>query len=274
MIVDSKDDFVSASDGELARAYIDNIVARMAAEHVGRINRLYDRSSAIMRELKSRGTARITLEQFARHHDSRVRATVQSDLECLDRIKGKPAPTYAPPRGEYLWQCNTPPPRAMARAEIEQRLGRALPEYRDALVSLMRPAIGLWPQRWRESMAPTASRLGGTPLAPAGWQWPTVEGEPLLFVGQINCGELKGLPAAESLPPSGLLVFFADHDAVHGCRMEALADIAVHHWPGFLELVPAVAPIEPSQVLPQCALAFRPIIDLPDPFSKAIERPQ
>ena len=39
----------------------------------------------------------------------------------------------------------------------------------------------------------------------------------MLFVGQIDCAALRGLPGAELLPPHGVLAFFGDHDAVQGC---------------------------------------------------------
>ena len=60
-------------------------------------------------------------------------------------------------------------------------------------MDLALPAIGLWPQR-RADVPAVASRLGGTPLAPPDWEWPTFEDEPMLFVGQIDCAELRGLP--------------------------------------------------------------------------------
>jgi uncharacterized protein YwqG len=270
----SGDDFKSLSDGELAEAYAGNILARAATEHVGRINRLFGNCDAIVRELKARSTARPVLEELSKHRDPDVRASAQSRLQYIDYKGGtaEPERPYRPPPWQYMWQCDNPaPPPAMTREAIVQRLRRVLPEHCDRLVSLMRPAFGLWPRRWRGGVGATASRFGGMPIAPAGWQWPTVEDEPLLFVGQINCSELAGLPGAELLPRSGLLVFFGDHDAVQACRMEALDDTAVFHWTDVERLVPAIAPIEPIQVFPQCALTFRALVDLPDPFSRAVQ---
>jgi hypothetical protein len=121
------------------------------------------------------------------------------------------------PKGPYwrriVWQCEHPPPTALTREEIAERLRRNVPEFCDRLMDMVLPAIGLWPQRRAETAA-TASRFGGTPLAPPDWQWPTLKGEPLLFVGQINCAELRGLPGAELLPSSGLLGFFGDYASV------------------------------------------------------------
>ena len=92
---------------------------------------------------------------------------------------------------------------------------RSVPASRDRLMDLALPAIGLWPQR-RADIPAVASRFVGTPPAPPDWEWPTFEDEPMLFVGQIDCAELRGLPAAEPLPPHGVLAFFGDHDAVQG----------------------------------------------------------
>jgi hypothetical protein len=109
------------------------------------------------------------------------------------------------------------------------------------------------------------------PYAPADWSWPTCETEPLFFLGQINCAELQGIPAAEKLPPSGLLAFFADHDAVNGGNLYGQEGFAVFHWTDLDRLVPGKPPIELQEVLPLCALAFRPMIDLPYWRSSAIE---
>ncbi len=92
----------------------------------------------------------------------------------------------------------------------------------------------------------------------------------MIFVGQINCADLRGMPGAEFLPTSGLLAFFAEYDGVMACRIEA-RDAAVYHWTGIKHLVPAVAPIEPALILPPCAFVTRPLIDLPHPDSVAVK---
>jgi uncharacterized protein YwqG len=142
-----------------------------------------------------------------------------------------------------------------------------VPEFCDRLMELALPAIGLWPQR-RAEVGPMASHFGGVAMAPLGWQWPVAEEEPLLFVGQINCAELRGLPGAEQLPASGLLAFFGDHDAVTGCF--PFDSHCVFYWPDVECLVRAKAPIEPLEIFPTCALAPRPLIDLPHPDSTAV----
>jgi hypothetical protein len=182
------------------------------------------------------------------------------------------APELFSPAAEAAWQPRNPPPAGMSFAQIRQQLAHTMSsEFAGRVQSLARPAIGLWPQLPRGELPVTASRLGGMPYAPPGWSWPLCETEPLFFLGQINCAELQGIPAAEKLPPSGLLAFFADHDAVNGGNLYGQKGFAVFYWPELDRLVPATPPIELQEVLPLCALAFRPLIDLPDSVSSVID---
>ena len=54
------------------------------------------------------------------------------------------------------------------------------------------------------------SRLAGCPSVPAGFEWPHADGEPLLFVGQVNLADLDGVPGTEELPAEGILAFWFD----------------------------------------------------------------
>jgi hypothetical protein len=266
-----RDDLAKLTVAELAQAFVASVQAAAATEHVGRINRLARQRAAIVQELRARGEERPVSERLTTHADAQVRSWAKSHLDWLDRPRPKEAPAPRRPlRPEILWQCDHPPPPALTRDEIAARLRRGVPEACDRLMDLALPAIGLWPQR-RADIPATASRFGGKPWAPPDWQWTAaVEDEPLLFVGQINCAELRGLPGAELLPPSGLLAFFGDHDAVTGCF--PFGDGGVYHWPDIDRLAPAEASIEPIETFPSCALALRPFIDLPHPFSSAVGR--
>jgi uncharacterized protein YwqG len=258
---------------QLAQAYVVSVEAAEATEHIGRKNRFALRRAKILQELKARGEVRSVLERLATHSNERVRARAEGNLDWLDKPSTEPSSERVS-RGPFwpkiLWQCDNPPPVALTRDEIAERLRQSIPEFCDSLMGLALPAIGLWPVRPSDIPA-TASRFGGTPLAPADWQWPTVQEEPLLFVGQINCAELRGLPGAALLPSSGLLAFFGDHDAVHGCFPY---DGGVYFWPDVDRLVPAKASIEPIEVFPSCALTPRPTLDLPHPFSRAVRELQ
>ena len=264
------DDLASLSAAELEQAYAANIQAAKTIEHVGRRNRLLGRASDIFQELKARGQAREVLARLANHSDEEVRRWAQSNLDWLDRPAAA-APSEPQPKGRFWprieWQCDHPPAPALGRDEIAACLQREVPEFRDRLMALCLPAIGLWPQR-RAEVGPTASRFGGLPLAPPNWQWPVAHEEPLLFVGQINCAELSGLAGAEQLPASGLLAFFGDHDAVTGCF--PFDSRCVFYWPAVERLVPAKVRPDPIEVFPTCALVPRAILDMPHPDSRAV----
>ncbi len=266
--IPTSNDLKTFSETQLMQAFVDNARAYEAVEHIGRKNRLIGIRFQIVEELKARGDARSNLERLKKHSDPEVRASAGSYLDWLDKPRPEPAPRR-PLRAEVLWQCDHPPPPTLTRAEITEYLRRHLPEAPNRLTDLLLRAIGLWPQR-RGEIAVTASRFGGTPLAPPGWQWPVADEEPRLFVGQINCAEFCGLPGAEALPPSGLLAFFGDHDAVTGC-FPFDAD-CVFYWPDVDRLVAAAPAIEPLEVFPSCAIVPRPCLDLPHPLSGAVGR--
>jgi hypothetical protein len=212
---------------QLAQAYVESVEAAEATEHVGRKNRFARRRAKIVEELKARGQAHSVLKRLAGHSDDRVREWATGNLTWLDRQSSETVSKGQVRRPQILWQCDNSPPRALTRDEIAERLSQSIPEFCDRLMGLTLPAIGLWPVR-RTEIPAAASRLGGTPLAPVDWQWPIVEDEPLLFVGQINCAELRGLPGAALLPSSGLLAFFGDYDAVLGCS--PFDDRGVYFW--------------------------------------------
>ena len=304
-----KDDLSSLSEAQLLQAYVENVQAWEVTEHVGAANRLMDRRMRIVDELKARSggtleSMRVLLDHAdpkVRHSaaikfrtidhaafERTVRALAQRDDEIGRDAKSsldldahfqkvgypehqKEAPhAPAPFAWKVHWQADNPPPKAMTHAAIQQVLFDAFPAaIADQLLRLALPAIGLWPQRPRADLPIGVSRLGGVPHAPSGWSWPLVETEPMLFLGQINCADLQGLPGADKLPSSGALAFFGDHDAVMACDFAA-RDIAVTHWPDIDRLAPASPPIEVTRAFPLCELVFRALIDLPDPSSRVV----
>jgi hypothetical protein len=269
-------DLSALTVSELLQVFVDTILFRRTITHVGRSNRLTDRIWGAAQELKTRDPALNCLRDLLQHPDREVRygAAVQfknvdravfkralADLAKVDDEVGRnasdflrnvirdekagkdsyePATDLGVPSDEAAWQSRNPPPEAMSLTQIRRQLACTMsPEFAGRVQGLARPAIGLWPQCPRGELSVTASRLGGMPHAPPNWSWPTCETEPLFFLGQINCAELQGLPAAEKLPPSGLLAFFADHDAVNGCTSSYNGAFSVFHWTGLDQLVPA-----------------------------------
>jgi hypothetical protein len=307
--VASNDNLSSRSDTELVAAYVDDVLRAETIEHVATYNRLFTRRYAIVAELKVRSGGTLQpLRSLLLHADPTVRISAATHFRTIDHAAfeetvrplaerqdevGKDAreslsadklfqeigypeleerpPEQGPLPPELQWQCSHSPPDAMSRDAIAQLLHAGLSADRASrLLALARPAIGLWPQRSHSDMPIEASRLGGMPQAPPGWSWPVVGEEPMFFLGQVNCTEIAGLPGGEDLPSCGLLAFFGDHDAVTGCSLP-FGDAAVFHWTDLDHFEPASPPVEVQQVLPLCALAFRPLIDLPDPYSRVVQ---
>jgi len=301
-----KDDLSSLTDAQLVAAYVENVQAYDAIEHVGAANRHFDHRIRIVDELKRRSAGTLQpLRGLLDHTDPNVRLTAAIRFRTVDHAAyertvralakrkdtvgndareslrvdahfqevgypelAKDAP-HQPLPSRVRWQSEHLPPEPMTRAAIKALLADTIPDAAAPLMRLARPAIGLWPQRPDPDMPIGASRLGGMPYAPHGFQWPMADTEPMLFVGHINCSELHDLPGAERLSSSGLLAFFGDHDSVTGCLLTGRG-VAVFHWPDINHLLPATPPIELMMVFPLCALVFRALIDLPDPFSTVV----
>lgn len=68
------------------------------------------------------------------------------------------------------------------------------------------------------------TKFGGTPLVPAGFEWPYYEGEdylfeeiknrPLAFFAQFDLAEISQYDTDGLLPPSGMLSFFYDYESL------------------------------------------------------------
>ncbi len=175
----------------------------------------------------------------------------------LDRVELETQVRMRPDR-----RCKLPLPKARTRASIEQEIAARYPgDFGRQLAARIRPATLLWPRPTPAD--PMASRLGGKPLAPKDWTWPTYDGEPMLFVAQINCGELKG-EAAALLPRNGLLCFFGDPDVSAGAGFGGEANLcAVFHWPAGTELTSHDPPEEDVQILLSAGMEFLPTQTLP-----------
>lgn len=89
-----------------------------------------------------------------------------------------------------------------------------LPQLVQAIDAIARPSLRLYATPVQEADLSTgASKLGGLPDLPAGWQWPQWKGLPQSFLAQIRLAEVQrfrqqGIGAA--LPERGLLWFFYD----------------------------------------------------------------
>ena len=105
------------------------------------------------------------------------------------------------PRDDYEKQC----------AQIEEDLSQVVPEpLRARVLRFFRPAILLSTSPASGELLPLASKFGGLPDAPLGFEWPSFGGEPLGFVAQLNLAELSQFDLDGRLPKVGLLSFWTN----------------------------------------------------------------
>ncbi|HKX09996.1 MAG TPA: DUF1963 domain-containing protein [Stellaceae bacterium] len=287
---------------ELLERFVENVQLSAATSHIGRKNRIAKQERRILEALKARseGTLRPLLG-LRSHPDPAVqlcaailckspdRDTYEQIVHRLANGRGplreqarnslfldewfKKHP-FTPPKEVQLtethfWRTGSAMPVGIARRELETRVRDAFSGPLGAtIVERIRPAIGVWPRRPGPDISHDWSRLGGLPSVPAGWAWPVHELEPLLFIGQINCAQLRKFTNAASLPRDGVISFFADHDAANGCGGDVAA---VFHWPADEPLKLAAEPIEDFPQLPGCNLGFYETFAVPDPMSDQIQ---
>ncbi|NNJ25646.1 hypothetical protein LzC2_17190 [Planctomycetes bacterium LzC2] len=130
-----------------------------------------------------------------------------------------------------------------------------------------------------------ASKLGGTPDLPAGFEWPINtdpdgKNRPLDFLLQIDLAAVRpaaeAAGVAESLPSDGLLSFFYDlAEQPWGYDPAALNGFHVAYTPAGVPLTPTFRPPcedDEDQSLILCRLTFRPTVTFPHQRSRARER--
>lgn len=159
----------------------------------------------------------------------------------------------------------------MTRAALETLVQETLPpDFAAAVLPLIRPSIRLIPGA-PDPTRPLASRLGGVPHVPPGWNWPMFdeeEPEPYRFVGQIDCRDLAGLDGVDALPKDGLLAFFAHHMTSEGIP-DAFPPEAgiVQYWPPGTPMSPAAVPSAEWNIAPEASFRVAEQWSVPSMFS-------
>lgn len=276
-------------------------VARLTSElkftdHIGRHNRLISQQERLFQQIYAEPAKIEILRALLNHADPDVRLTTawkcgwqQIMLEDAERtIRSLQAESgdIGSEAAEWLQsrqrmaegiaqvpdaerQLSFPEPlKAWTEAELHRLIRNRFAAPRaDDITALMRRAVRIWPCAY--SGDPLGSRLGGLPMLLPRQRWISVDGEPLLFLGQINCAELYAAVGDTSLPRTGVLSFFGDHDEVHGCGPNLGG--AVLYAAGVDRLKPKGPPLEDFEPHVQCALSFQESFELPDPKSSAVE---
>lgn len=279
----------------LVTAFVELTQEIAATDHVGRSNRLFDRREFVFKEIAAARDSTAALQALMGHTDPKIQLAIARLCKSADVMKAAALATLqrlAQMRDEVgdaakaALDATSPPsktpprtPKDLAYLPLPGQMTRTVAEHiirksplRDKaaeLIALLRPAIGLWPIPDPQEL--TASRFGGMPAVPVDFVWPflerELEGEPYLFLAQINCGELGSLAKAHGLPETGLLSFFGDHDDVNGYSRGAAS--AVYYFPELDSLKTAALPIHDFVPQISCGIGFYENCELPDPFSKA-----
>lgn len=74
--------------------------------------------------------------------------------------------------------------------------------------SLLKPAIRIDQKNLFIESEVGVSKFGGKPDLPIGTDWPTFDGQPMIFLAQINLAEIKNLDIENELPDNGIIYFF------------------------------------------------------------------
>jgi hypothetical protein len=104
------------------------------------------------------------------------------------------------------------------------------------------------------------TRFGGDPDLPPELPWPAVEGEPMVFVAQLDLGRISAFDTAAELPREGLLSFFYAPFPPEGQVLEH--PVAVLHLRELGELERRAAPDPRARLRPH-AVTFEPEALLP-----------
>ena len=116
-------------------------------------------------------------------------------------------------------------------------------------------------------VAPGASKLGGLPDVPAGFEWPQLKGKPLGFIGQLRCADLPAAGLEALWPTDGMLHFFYDVEEQPWGGDDIAAETPfVRYTETTSELRPARPPsgAPTGFILPQFGLEPEVVPTLPD----------
>lgn len=101
---------------------------------------------------------------------------------------------------------------AQKRSQTAALIRRYTPDddLHNELIARVRPAIAFDSKRSRDAeIAIGASKFGGAPDVPLGFDWPLAQGRKLDFLAQLDLEEIAPLDIERILPAKGLLSFFA-----------------------------------------------------------------
>ena len=141
----------------------------------------------------------------------------------------------------------------------------------DQLAASLQPAIRITPKQTSQKKLPIgASRFGGIPDLPEGFQWPHYRGTPLTCLAQIHLSDVAQFDTEKVLPETGWLYFFyEDIEQPWGYEPEEEGSFRVVYIDETEPLVRAAPPEKrngngDTYTYPVCRLHFSHEMQLPD----------
>lgn len=164
----------------------------------------------------------------------------------------------------------------MSKPDYAKLLADSILPQKDLIRGALRIGLALRTCPFSESNPKAGdSWLGGRPLLPAEFRWPTWKGRPLSFIAQIDVAGLPHFPERGVLPEKGRLSFFYDGDQdAWGFDPADQGSAAVffdNSAPPELMSVTTPAGREDARTGPQRVTSFEPVLTAPSEDSPWIE---
>ncbi|MBQ7989445.1 MAG: DUF1963 domain-containing protein [Oscillospiraceae bacterium] len=146
------------------------------------------------------------------------------------------------------------------------------------LIEAAKKEIRLGYHRSDDRLDMTASKIGGRPAVPVGFEWPTYTGtvcgdsdrekktRPLSFLAQIRLKDVKCHDEEDLLPESGIISFFYDLETMTwGFDPEDKSSARVYYFPEDTDLTYGDIPeaLDEEYIIPELAVTFTPHTSLP-----------
>jgi uncharacterized protein YwqG len=149
--------------------------------------------------------------------------------------------------------------------EIREKLG----PHADRMLELLRPHIRISTRKAKAAdLKLGGSRLGGLPDLPPGVDWPSANGEPIDFVGQIALADVARRDVDGKLPRDGVLAFFlgwAENERGWAAQVVySDGELTPREWPGAGRLPRHRRPPKPT------GIDFTADVVLPPPSSRFV----
>jgi uncharacterized protein YwqG/HEAT repeat protein len=208
----------------------------------------------------------------ARHHADKIAALLDDDdssvrswaKETLKEWGIKPVRPKTPLDG---WKK-----KGLTDLDAFGRYLKATPfaPVADDVVKVALPSIRIIAKKFdkksgKDEAESGASKFGGSPDLPKGFEWPMWNDVPLAFVAQINLEEVAKYDAEKRLPEAGMLYFFMDQEKYYEMPGSGKEKVIYVKAPGALRRTQQPAGGKNRNGFGSRAISFRREYTLPNP---------